>query len=162
MHRRSRLRSGAAALRAAAGAEGESEPLPGTWGCLPAESEPIERVPVCSKGPTGDADDVDDDRERAHPGDRAVTVVRRSAPPLRRHLLRCLRARLPAPQPGSSSRHYLVPETSTSTRRSGCRQAISCLVAFSPAHSPGFVTGFDPSVPLAAILPAGIPAVSTR
>ena len=62
----------------------------------------------------------------------------------------------------ASGRHYFVPETSTTTRRSGCRQAISALVTFLPLQSPGFVTGSDPSVPLAAILPAGIPADSTR
>jgi hypothetical protein len=68
----------------------------------------------------------------------------------------------PGRHPDSSSRHYFVPETSTSTRRSGCRQAISFGLAFVPLHSPGLVTGSEPSAPLAATLPDGIPADSTR
>ena len=55
-----------------------------------------------------------------------------------------------------------LPTTSTSTRRSGCRQAISFGVRFSPGHSSGLVTGSEPSAPCAVIFSGGIPAVSTK
>ena len=57
---------------------------------------------------------------------------------------------------------YFVPETSTSTRRSGCRQAISAGVGLAPLQSPGFVTGSAPSTPLAEILAAAMPPDCTR
>jgi hypothetical protein len=57
---------------------------------------------------------------------------------------------------------YFVPETSISTRRSGCRQAISAGVGLAPLQSPGFVTGSAPSTPLAEILAAAMPPDCTR
>lgn len=57
---------------------------------------------------------------------------------------------------------YFVPETSISTRRSGCRQAISAGVGLVPLQSPGFVTGSAPSTPLAEILAAAMPPDCTR
>lgn len=57
---------------------------------------------------------------------------------------------------------YFVADTSTSTRRSGCKQAINALVARSPLQSPGLVTGCDSSAPLAVILAAAIPAGAMR
>ena len=62
----------------------------------------------------------------------------------------------------SLTRPYFVAETSTSTRRSGCKQAINALVALLPLQSPGLVTGSAPSTPLAAILPDGTPPDCTR
>ena len=62
----------------------------------------------------------------------------------------------------AGNQSYFLPDTSTSTRRSGCRQSLSFLVTALPMHSSGFVTGFDPSTPVAEILLAGIPAESTR
>ncbi len=55
-----------------------------------------------------------------------------------------------------------VASTSTSTRRSGCRHSMSLGVRRSPLHSPGFVTGSEPSAPRVVIRSAGIPADSTR
>lgn len=57
---------------------------------------------------------------------------------------------------------YLVPETSTSTRRSGCRQAINAMLGLLPLQSPAFVTGSDPSTPVAVILLPGMPADSDK
>ena len=62
----------------------------------------------------------------------------------------------------SDALFYFVPVTSISTRRSGCRQAISFGVTFRPLHSPGLVTGSAPSTPTAEILLAAIPPASIR
>src|ERR1700694_3336238 len=59
-------------------------------------------------------------------------------------------------------RRYRMPVASTSTRRSGARQAINRLVALVPRHSPGFVTGSEPSTPWADTLLAEIPEDCTR
>jgi hypothetical protein len=66
------------------------------------------------------------------------------------------------PAGGGPTLGQRVPTTSTSTRRSGCRQASSCGVAVVPRQSAGFVTGADSFLPTAEIRAPSIPPAPTR
>ena len=57
---------------------------------------------------------------------------------------------------------YLLPVTSRSTRRSGCRHRISSLVLAVPLQSSVLVTGAVSPTPCAETLLAGMPDLSTR
>ena len=65
-------------------------------------------------------------------------------------------------QTTSAQSFYLVAVTTTSTRRSGCRQATSAVVRLLPRQSPGLVTGIVSPLPTAAILFASTPPALIR
>lgn len=95
---------------------------------------------------------------------RPTVYASSAAEPFQRSLISV--GRRPRALPSASQPPLLcvqrVPTTSISTRRSGCRQAMSLTFAALPLQSPGLVCGVDSPLPAEAIFPASTLPDATR